>query len=89
MRYTSTDARRSFVVLCRLLGKREAADQSDVGGWMLDQTPLGYCVAEVYNTDGALWRPLGTRRRTAREFCDCVEFLLEALTGKRLVDEQA
>ena len=52
-----------------------------VGVWYLDYAPLygGYVVHEMANEAGGVSEPFGSRRRTAREFCEAVDFAVRAI----------
>ena len=80
-RYTRKDAEHAFERLLAMTGKRKATSWNDVGGWTLDYAPIygGYNVEEISSPSGGVSQPFGMQRRTAREFCDTVRFLADAL----------
>ena len=80
MRYTDKDARAAFVHLCRILGKereqvKDTTPESVQGKWYLHHDEQGYCVYEYCGGGYGVREPLGSRRWTAREFCECVQFV--------------
>jgi len=83
-RFTRKDAEKAFQNLCELLGKHVAKDHRDVGGWRLDYNSVygGYVVEEIANEFGAVSRPLGDGRVSAREFWERVHFTWRALQAK-------
>ena len=53
------------------------------GGWALDHNSWygGYVIQEIDPNGGTgIFEPFGSRRRTAREFCDAVNFALSAIS---------
>jgi hypothetical protein len=93
-RYTRKDAEACFHRLRRVLGKADLAefpeitDQRRDGAWSLDYGTGGYVVASTIasspiegheQTYTAESRPLGDRRRSAREFCEAVWFAIDAI----------
>lgn len=83
-RYTKRDAMAAFSRLLVACGKREATSYSDVGGWQLDHNGIygGYVVEEIHNEHGAISHPFGSMRRSARDFCDAVNFALRAMDAR-------
>ena len=83
-RYTKKDAVKAFELLCGYLGKRLATTWNDVGGWQLDHNAVygGYVVQEIVSKGGGISHPFGHSRRNAREFCDAVRFVRDALEVK-------
>jgi hypothetical protein len=81
-RYTRRDAEAAFARLLLACRKREATSCKDVGGWTLDHNGIygGYVVQEIHNENGAITQPFGYQRRTAREFCDAVNFATHAVS---------
>lgn len=84
-RYTKRDAVAAFERLMKATGNRPAQSYKDVGGWVLDHNGIygGYVVEQIYNENGAITQPFGYRRRTAREFCDVVNFACQAIELRR------
>jgi hypothetical protein len=80
-RYTKRDAQAAFARLLLACSRREAASYQDVGSWTLDHNGIygGYLVNEIFNEQGAITCPFGYQRRTAREFCDAVNFATRAI----------
>ncbi len=80
-RYTRKDAEACFKRLCETLDKRIATSYNDVGAWSLDHNATygGYVVDEITTDGGGISKPLGDRRRPAREFCEAVWFALRVL----------
>ena len=42
----------------------------------------GYVVEEIHNENGAISHPFGYMRRSARDFCDTVNFALRAMDAR-------
>ena len=80
-RYTRKDAERAFELLCKVTEHRQARAWNDVGGWQLDYNSAygGYVVHEVVTASGGVSEPLGSMRRTARDFCQSVNFAVRAI----------
>lgn len=78
-RYTRKDAEAAFDRLCAATGHRRAT--AYVGGWSLDYAACygGFVIEEPTSSGGAITQPFGSRRRTAREFCDVVRFAVDAM----------
>ncbi len=55
-----------------------------VGAWTLDYNPIyGGCVVhEMFNDGGGVTQPMGSMRRTPREFCEAVHFAFDAIRSK-------
>jgi hypothetical protein len=80
-RYTRKDAEAAFDRLCAATGHRRATAYNDVGGWSLDYAACygGFVIESPCNDGGGITQPFGSRRRTAREFCDVVRFAIDAI----------
>lgn len=83
-RYTRKDAEAAFRRLCKVTGHQESLTYSDhrAGDWVLDYTGCygGFVIEEYLDTDtGRITHPLGSERRTTREFCDAVRFAIRAI----------
>lgn len=80
-RYTKRDATAAFARLMQATGHRPAQSYKDVGGWVLDYNGIygGYVIHEMFNENGAVSEPFGSRRRNAREFCEAVNFACRAI----------
>lgn len=91
-RVTRTEIERAFEILTDALGKELAFRSDDVrdaegrwrapvGAWLLDHNSAygGYVIREYVNEGGGVTEPLGSRRRTGREFVDVCRFALAAI----------
>ena len=70
------------------LWNREGSDnRCFVGAWVLDHNSVygGYVVEQMENEHGGISHPLGSGRKSAREFCDAVRFALDALRASEPV----
>lgn len=78
-RYTRKDVEGVFALLCKAMGKEVATEYGQQGAWFLDYAACygGYVVGE-YDGPGQ-GRPLGHRRRSAREFVEAVYLALDVL----------
>lgn len=81
-RYTRKDADKAFARLCEATGRRSSTfTNHKAGDWYLDYNAYyGGCVIEEYLTDepegSGITHPLGSTRRSPREFVQCVNFAL-------------
>ncbi len=71
-----------FPLFLEALGKHEAKDNHDVGGWILERsTPAKttyYNIIEIVNVNGGERQPLGITMRTAKELTAMMLFAIEA-----------
>jgi hypothetical protein len=80
-RYTRKHAESAFDRLVKVLGQRQAQSWNDVGGWTLDYNSAygGFVVEEISSESAGVSHPFGPMRRSARDFCDAVRFVEDAL----------
>lgn len=84
-RTTRKHVESAFTHLCKALGKREAVDYKDVGGWRLDHLPgHGWRIEEIINERGAVTEPFGSRRFSAAAFYDVCWFAINGTYAKAL-----
>jgi len=83
-RVTIKDAESCFDNLLRITKKRKAQSFNDVGAWELDNNPIfgGVVVNEIVSETGGISNPLGSGRRSPREFCEFVQSLQELESRK-------
>lgn len=67
MRHSSKTAQAAFERILNDLGKRQARDHRDVGGWQLGSVPGGYQIQEIGNEHGGVHIPMMHEPLTARE----------------------
>ena len=83
-RYTRKDAEAAFDRLCQATGHRRATAWDDHGAWTLDYAACygGFVVEEILSDSGGVTQPFGSRRHSAREFCQMVRFAIDAMSQK-------
>lgn len=86
-RTTEAHVESAFKRLCAVTGHRVATSYNDVGAWRLDHNGSygGFVVEEIIGTTGAVTRPLGDKRRSAREFYDAAWFAINAIESANAI----
>jgi hypothetical protein len=86
MKYTKNDAVKAYELLRNTLGRAEAKRYNQIGAWKLDYNYVygGYVIHQIDNIHGGVLCPMGTDRKTAREFVRAIHFALDVLRADKI-----